>query len=153
MSHDAWTPLIGAKDIYRHVRARAPWGALFWAIALAIALQVDVRGPVPTRMSPLIPMVGGVAAGVVMSWRVTQRHQWAGWIPYLLVTLAILLVIVPMTCLAHLIWGFASAKEFHWVLGFGALGALLRGVGATDWMTPYRRNPSMAGSRRRGEPR
>ena len=147
MSHEAWTPLIGAKDIYRYMKARAHWGALIWAVALAIMLSMHGRGhSQQTRLSVIVPMMGGLGAGVAMSCRLTQRHQWTGLLPYVLVTLGILVVILPMTCLAHLIWGFTSAKAFYFVLGLGALGAVLRGVGATDWMRPYRRNPHMGDS-------
>lgn len=86
----------------------------------------------------MVAVAGGLLAGVVMAWQLPQRHQWTGLTPYLLTTLGILLVILPMTLFAHWIWGFASESVFRSIVGLGSLGVLLQGVGATDWMTRYR---------------
>ncbi len=74
-----------------------------------------------------------------MTWRLAERHQWTGVVPYLIATVGILLLLVPLTLIAHWIWGFETPRHLRWFLGMTAVGVLLRGVGATAWLAPYRR--------------
>lgn len=141
MTHEPWTPRIGARDILRRLAARAPWGVAVWAIALGVAVSPDTGlANIEERTELMAALLGGVVVGLVMTWRLHERLQWTGLVPYLIATVGVLAVIAPLAVLAHGIWPLESALPTF--LAMAALGVLLRGVGATAWLAPYRRrNP------------
>jgi len=140
MTREAWTRLIGALDILRYLRSRAHWGALVWTIVLGVAISPELGGAVlPSGGHLMAAVVGGVWAGVAMTWRLHERQQWTGVIPYLIATAGVLLLLVPLTLIAHWIWHFESPLGLRWFLAMGALGVLCRGIGTTVWLAPYGR--------------
>jgi hypothetical protein len=143
MTREAWTPLTGAVDILRYLKSRSHWGAIIWTLALGVAISDDPgSGTSPSRHHLMIALAGGVGAGLAMTWRLHERLQWAGLVPYMIATSGVLLVIVPLTLIAYLIWQFESPRGLLWFVAMAVLGVLLRGVGATAWLAPYRRGPT-----------
>ena len=139
MDERAWTPLIGVLDILRYLKARAHWGAIIWAIALALVLDGSLATS-SKRAALMYGMTGGLGAGIAMTWRLSERHQWVGLIPYLVATLGVWILLAAMTLLAHAIWGFEPPSALQEALVMSAVGVLLRGVGHTAWLAPYRRS-------------
>ena len=84
----------------------------------------------------MVACVGGLAAGVVLTWRLSERHQWTGPAPYVITTLLILALLVPMTVIAHWLWTFPMKNGLLWVIGMSAFGVVLRGA-STSWAEPY----------------